>query len=171
MKVNIRNQCPGLLLDSGKHFSTGIDWNEKPANKVNPGGMTSANLIPLMSTFGGILGYDLEIRGIESTYIRLSVIWKSEGYKQLKVFTHLVEYEKWCSWSANELEEYYQRYASQLCVYTTPIKQKWLLDNGTVLMIELEVNFTQRDGVLNVTLSKLKNSVCTKKPEWISLKR
>jgi hypothetical protein len=171
MKVNIHNRCPGLVLDNEEHFSTGVDWNEKLSDRVDSGSMTSANLIPLMSTFGGIVGYDLETIGIESTYIRLSVIWKSEGYKQLKVFVHLVEYEKRYSWGANELEDYYQRYASQLRAYTTPIKRKRLLDDGTVLMIKLEVDFTQRDGVLNVAISKLKNSVCTRKPEWISLKR
>jgi hypothetical protein len=171
MQVNIHNQCSDFHLIRGRYFSTGIDWYEEPDEKVYAGDMMSIDLVPLLSTFEGVLTYDLKRKGAESTYIRLFVTWKSESYKELLVFVHLIEYEGWCGWGKNKLEEYCQRYASQLCAYTAPVKDTWLMPDGTVLMTELELDFTQRDGVLNITISEGIKNEHTRMPEWVSLKR
>jgi hypothetical protein len=52
------------------------------------------------------------------------------------------------------VKEYYQRYANQFCTHTGPIKDTWLPRDGTVLMIGLELDFVQRDDVLNITISE-----------------
>jgi hypothetical protein len=171
MKVNLHNQCLYFYLIRGRYFSIGADWDEKPAEKVYTGNMMSVDLIPFLSTFGGVLTYDLEKRGNDSIYIRLFVAWKSEGYKKFRVFVHLVEYEKWHGWGKNELEEYFQRYASQFCIYTGPIRNTWLMPDDTVLMTESELDFTQRDGVLNITISEGTKGEHAKRPEWVDLKR
>jgi hypothetical protein len=40
-----------------------------------------------------------------------------------------------------KLEEYYQRYTNQLCTYTCPIKETWLMDNGTIMKMKLDVAY------------------------------
>jgi hypothetical protein len=171
MKLNINNQCLDFKLTNLRSLSRGANWNEEPDEKVDAGAMMSADLISLLSTFEGILAYDLEKKGSKSTYIRLFVVWKSEGYREFRMFVHLTEYEEKCDWSKVGLEEYYQRYASQLCTYTGPIKDTWLIPGGTVLMTEVELDFTQRDGALNIIISGGIEDERTKKPEWINVKR
>jgi hypothetical protein len=170
MKVNIHNQCSNFWLKNGMCFGAGIDWNKKPSGEVYTGYIMSADLIPLLATFEGALTYDLHI-GVESTYIRLFLTWKSEAYKKFCVFVHLVECEKWSMWDKHELEEYCQRYASQLCTYTGPIRDTWLMPDGTVLMTKLELDFTRRDGVLSLTIYRGIKGERTKKLEWFKLKR
>jgi hypothetical protein len=125
--------------------------------------------------FGGILMYVLERKHVkigtrhEPTHILLLVAWKSEGYKKLRAFAHLIEYDKASCWDNLSQEEYYQRFTSQLRIYTGPIKDTWLMPDGTVLLTELGLDFTQRDGVLNVTISEGIEDENTKRPEWIHL--
>jgi hypothetical protein len=66
-----------------------------------------------------------------------------------------------------KLEEYHQRYVSQLRTYTDPIKDTWLMHDGTVLMTRLELDFMKRDGRLNITISEGIKDDCTKRPKWI----
>jgi hypothetical protein len=84
------------------------------------------------------------------------------------VLVHLIECNEW-PYDEFEAEEHYKRYVSQLCVYTDPIRDTWSLSGGTVLMTELELDFTQRDGVLNITVSEGVKDEYTKRPEWIYL--
>jgi hypothetical protein len=44
-----------------------------------------------------------------------------------------------------------------------------LIPDGTVLMSILELDFTQRDGVLNITISESIRDDYTRRPEWINL--
>jgi hypothetical protein len=177
MKVNIRNLCTGLELMNGRCFSTGIDWVEKPDERVDAGSMMSVELLPSLATFEGILTYELgsEYRSFdrqrESTLVQLFVIWKSEGCKRFRVLVHLIEYDEPIKWKEIKLEEYYQRRASQLSAYNGPIKDTWLMHDGTVLMTRLELNFTQRDGVLNITISEGVGDDHTKILELIDPKR
>jgi hypothetical protein len=171
MRVDIHNQCSDFDLENGRHFSIGIDWDEETDAEIYAGDMMSIDLIPFLSTFEGVLTYNLKKQDTESTYVRFFVTWKSKGYKELCVFLHLIECDGWCGWSRTKLDEYCQRYASQLCTYTGPIKDTWLMPDGTVLMTELELDFTQRDGVLNITISDGIKDEYTKKPEWVSIKR
>jgi hypothetical protein len=106
----------------------------------------------------------------ESTYIQLLVTWKSQGCKELYVGVHLIEYGIQINWCKIRLEEYYQRYTSQLKTYTGPIEDTWLIHDNTVLMTRLEFDFTQRDGVLNITISKGAKNEHTKRPELINSK-
>jgi hypothetical protein len=171
MKVSIHNQYSDLWLKTGRYFGIGVDWDEKPNEKIESDNTMSVDLMPLLATFEGVLTYDLKKIGVGSTYIRLFVGWKSEGYKKFHVVAHLVEYDDWYNWGQNELEEYCRRYASRLYTYTGPIENTWSMPDGTALMIELELNFTQRDGVLNITVSEGIGNEHTKKLEWIKLKR
>jgi hypothetical protein len=171
MKVNIHNQCPYFHLMDGRFFSIGIKWDRYPDERIYADGMMSIDLIPLLSIFDGIVTYELERKNVRSTYIRLFVAWKSEGYKKFQVFLHLIEYGKQYVWSKAKLEEYYQRYASQLYTYTYPIIDTWLMPDGTVLKTKLELDFTQRDGVLSVNISEGIRDERTRRPEWFNLKR
>jgi hypothetical protein len=171
MKVNIRNHCSDFHLKNLRCFSIGVNWNKYPSEEVYVGGMMSADLISSSSIFEGVLTYDLKRKGVESTYIRLFVAWKSEGYKRFHMFLRLIEHDERYKWNKNELEEYCQRYASQLCTYTGPIKDTWLIPDGTVLMTELELDFTQRDGVLKLTISEGIRDEHIRRPKWLNLKR
>jgi hypothetical protein len=99
------------------------------------------------------------------------VIWKSEGYKNFRMLLQLIKYGKKIYWDETMLEEYYQRYANQLSTYTGPIKDTWSISDGTVLMAKLELDFTQRDGVLNLTISEGIRDEHTRRPERIDPER
>lgn len=60
MKVNIYNQCSDFRLIGGRYFSNGAYWNKEPIWEVDTGSMMSADLIHFLSTFEGILTYELE---------------------------------------------------------------------------------------------------------------
>jgi hypothetical protein len=152
MKVNIHNRCSDLKLVCGRYFSNGACWNEDPDEEIDAGSMKSMHLTPFLSTFEGVLTYDLKRKGVEPIYIRLLVAWKSEGYKKFRVQVHLIEYDKTFRWDIFNLNEYCQRYANQLGTYAGPIKDTWLIHDGKALMTRSELNFTQRDGVLNITI-------------------
>jgi hypothetical protein len=177
MKVNIHNQCSDFKLTYRGHFSNGLRWNKEPDEEVDAGSTKRIGLLPFLSTFEGALMHVLERKHAktsnlpEPTRILLFVAWKSEGYKKFRVFVHLIEYDKKFDWDKLNPAEYYQRYTSQLCIYTDPIKGTWLMPNGIVLVTELELDFTQRDGVLSVTTSEGVVDEHAKRPEWIDLEK
>jgi hypothetical protein len=170
MKVNIYNQCSNFQLTYQECFSHGAYWNKKPDWKVDAGRMTSTYLTPFLSTFEGVITYRLKRKGGMSKYIQLFVAWKSEGYKKFRVFVHLTESDKLFFRYTTKLEEYYQRHANQLSTYAGPIKNTWLIPDDTVLMTRLELNFTQRDGVLNIAISEGVKDKHAKKPIWLDPK-
>jgi hypothetical protein len=177
MKVNIHNQRSDFVLMSGGYFINNARWIEYPDKEVYAADMMSADLLPLLSTFECGLTYVLQRNDVKpgeqlkETRIRLFVAWKSEGYKKFCVFVQLIECNKQSCWDILKIEECYQRYASQLSTYTDLIRDTWLIHDGTVLMTELDLDFTQRDDVLNITLSEGIKDECTKKPEWINLEK
>jgi hypothetical protein len=177
MRVNIHNQCSYFKLTYRESFGEGALCNDDSDEDVDTGSMKSVDLIPFRVAFTGALMYELERKHVktgsrsEPTLILLFIAWKSEGYKKFRVFVHLIEYDKRSYLHKITSEEYYQRYASQLCTYTDPIKDMWFIYDGTVLMTRLELDFTQRDGVLGVTISEGVEDAHTKRPEWIDLER
>jgi hypothetical protein len=176
MKVNIYNQCPYFELTDGRYYSSEVDRNGHLYWKVNTANEMSVDLMPFRSTFGGVLTCALKTRYVNSSnppkliHIRLFVAWKSEGYKKLRIFVQLVRCYKFLHWDKIKLEEYYQRYVNQFSPYTGPIKDTWLTDDGAVLMTKLELDFTQRDGVLNITISEGIGNDHTRRPIWIDPK-
>jgi hypothetical protein len=174
MKVNTYNQCTGYWLMRGVCFKIGADWNNYPDWDICASMMTNTDFIPFLATLEGVLTYELQKRNVEfddrseSTRIRFFVVWKSEGYKKFRAFVHLIEYDELLDWNRITLEEYYQRYANQFSIYTDPIRNTWLLDDGTVLMTRLELDFTQRDGVLGITVSEGSKDDHTRRSEWFS---
>jgi hypothetical protein len=177
MKVNIHNQCTDFKLKNPTCFSSDSVLNNYSAREVDAGEMMSNDFRPLLVAFEGALIYELQRKHVtpgnrpDSTHILLLVAWKYESYKEFCVLVHLIECNKWPYWDEIKPEEYYQRYANQLCAYTDPIRDTWLIHDGTVLMTELESDFTQRDGVLNIIFSEGIRDCHVKRPEWINLKR
>jgi hypothetical protein len=177
MKVNIHNQCLDLKLIDREYLSIGAICDRDPNLEVDTGNIMSVGFKSSLAAFEGILTYELQRKYAESgdqsesTYIRLFVAWKSESYKEFCVCVHLIGYDKKIDWNRIKLEEYYQRYTNQFSTYTGPIKDTWLIHDDTVLMTRLELDFTQRDGVLNIAISEGVKDDHTKKPVWIDLKR
>jgi hypothetical protein len=177
MKVNIHNQSSDFKLTYQGHFSNGVDWDDDPDEDVDAGSMKKIDLVPLQATLKGILMYSLERRHVKTSNrheperIQLLVTWKSESYKKFRVFVHLIEYDKAFYWDKLNPKEYYQRYANQFSTYTGPIKDTWLMPDGTVLATELELDFTQKDGVLSVTISEGVEDKNTKRSEWLNPER
>jgi hypothetical protein len=177
MYVNIHNQCSDFKLIELEYFNTGIDWYKYPALVIDAGKMMSVYSMYSLASFEGVLTYKLQRKSIktnyqsESTCIRLFVAWRSEGYKNLCAFVHLIEYNEAFHWDTIRLEEYYQRYANYLSTYTDPIKDTWLTHDGTMLMTGLKMDFTQRDGRLNIIISESVKNDYTKIPVWIDLER
>jgi hypothetical protein len=176
MKVNIHNQCSYLKLTKPRYFSTGINWNEEPSEELDASGIMSVSLESSLAEFEGALIYELrrEYSKIgnqpKPSHIRFFVAWKSECYKKLRVCIHLIESDEWFAWNEFKLKEYYQRYASRLNTYTSPIRDTWLTHDGIVLMTKLELDFKQRDGVLNITISKGIEDNYTRGSVWINPK-
>jgi hypothetical protein len=172
MEVNIYNQCSNFKLTNREHFSNGIVLNNYPDLEVDTGSMMSTNVKSFLAAFEGALTYMLQ-RGDanpgsqpDSIHILFFVAWKSEGYKKFRVFIQLIEYDEQVKWNENKLEEYYQKCVNQFCTYTGPIKDTWFLDDDIVLITELDLDFTQRDGRLNITISDKH----TKRPKLIDSK-
>jgi hypothetical protein len=139
--------------------------------------MTSAVLTSPWVESGGAIIYQLQRKCVKSdkqlepTSILLFIAWKSEGYKVLRVFVQLMECDKTFHWDKIRLKEYYQKYASQLCTYTSPIKDTWLTRDSTILMTGLKLDPAQGDDVLNITISDGVKDEHTKRPVWISPER
>jgi hypothetical protein len=175
--MSIHNQCSDFKLINQGSFSANIKWNKRPDDEVDAVSMTSAILTSSEAVFEGALTYQLQKNPlksddqIESTYALLFVAWKSEGYRKICARACLIEYDKQIKWDGYKSEDYYQRCASQLCAYTDPIKDTWLIHDGTVLMTRLELGFTQRDVVLNITISEGVKNDHARRPEWISTRR
>jgi hypothetical protein len=176
MKVNIHNQCSGFKLTNGGFFSVGTSWSWYPHTSIDTGDTMSVEFDSFLARFEGVIAYKLQKECTktneqpEPTHIRLFIAWKSECYKKFCVFIHLVEYNEMTSWYQFTSEEYYQRYTNQLNTYTSPIKDIWLMHDGTVLKTELDLDFTQRDGVLNITISEGVEDDYTRRSIWINPK-
>jgi hypothetical protein len=177
MKVNIHNQCSDFKLVNRGHFSRGADWNRCPDEEVDTDNIISNDFRPFLARFEGALIYELQRKHVNpdhrpmSADIRFFVAWESEGYKEFRVLIHLMVCDKTSHWDEIKPEVYYQRYAGRLSTYTCPIKDTWLTDHGIVLMTESELDFMQRDGRLNITISEGTRDVHTRRPVWIDLKR
>jgi hypothetical protein len=177
MKVNIHNQCSGFKLLYPRYFSSGADWYECSGRRIDVGSMMSSDFEPLLTTFGGVLTYMLQKEDVSSSdqpelsYIRLFVVWKSEGYRNFRAFVRLIEYDEKFCWNIDRLKECYQRYTSQLSTYAGPVRDTWLVHGVTVLITGLELDFTQRDGVLNITISEGSENEHARRPERIDPER
>jgi hypothetical protein len=173
MKVNIHNQCSDFNLGNRKWFKTNSYWDMEPVVEVDAGSTMSAVLRSYLVEFGGAIMYQLQRKCVKSdeqlksTSTLFCIAWKSEGYKTLRVFVQLIECDKTFDWYKLKLKEYYQRYANQLCAYTDPIEDTWLIHDGTILMTRLELDFTQRDNVLNVFISEGIKDEHTRRPVWL----
>jgi hypothetical protein len=153
-----------------RYLSNGAYWDKRPDWRVNAGSMMSTDLTPFLSTFGGIITYELEKKNIESTYILLFIAWRYECYKNVRVFVQLIEGSETFDWYTTKLEMHYQRYASQFFIYTGPIKNTWLMRDGKMFRTKLELDFTQRDGILNIIISERSKSKHIRKPIWLDPK-
>jgi hypothetical protein len=178
VKVNIRNQCSDFKLTDRRGFNSDAEWNKYkyPDWEVDANNMMSVELKPSHPTFGGVLTYQLQSRRdklgnqSESTCIRLLVAWKFEDYINPRMLIRLMKHDKQINWDRIKLEDYYQKYASQLSMYTGPIKDKWMLDDDTVLMTGLKLEFTHGYGALNITISEGIIDEHVKEPVWIDSK-
>jgi hypothetical protein len=177
MEVNVHNQCSDFELTGRGYFSNGVSWDEDSYEEIDTSSMKRIDFMLSLAVFEGALTYVLERKHVktstrpEPTRILLLLAWKSKCYRNFRVFVHLIEYDKAFYWDELNPEEYYQRYASQFSTYTGPIKDTWLIPDGAVLSTELELDFTKRDGVLSVTISKGVEDKHTKRPEWLDLER
>jgi hypothetical protein len=171
MKVDIYNQCPDFKLTDQKCFSCGTGWNRCSSREVKADSMMSVEFKSSLEAFGGVVMYELQRKYVESTRIQLLVAWESEDYKTFCVYVRLLECNELLVWNETRLKEYYQRYVGQLHTYTDPIKDTWLMHDGTVLMTRLELTLVKRDGRINVTISEGIKDDYTKVPTWIGPKR
>jgi hypothetical protein len=177
MKVNIHNRCSDFKLRYRGSLVSCSCCNKRLDKDIDTGNMMNADLLPKLAAFEGAVVYELERKHVkfgnrpEATHILFLMGWKTEGYKKFRVFVHLIKCDEQYYWRKIQPGEYYQKCANQLCTYTSPIKDTWLMPDGTVLMTEFELDFTLRDGILNMTISKGVYDDHTKRPEWINLER
>jgi hypothetical protein len=174
MEVVIHNRCSNFKLINLMLYAPHMI--KYPNAEVDAGGITSATLRPYRTVFDGSLTYQLQRKYVKfddqlnSTYTLLFVAWKSEGYKELRACVRMIECDKQIEWNGYKLEEYRQRYASQLSTYTGFINDTWLIHDGTTLLTRLRLDFAQRDGRLNIVISEGIRSECTKISAWINPK-
>jgi hypothetical protein len=173
IKLYIHNRCSDFNLINQERHGINVLWHRLPGLEVDAGGMTNSSLLTYRSTFGGAIVYELQRKHIEydnqpeSIYIWLFMAWKSEGYKKLCVSVQLIECEKTFRWSKGDLKRYYQRYVNQFSTYTGSIEDTWLIHDSSVLMTRLELDFTQRDSVLNITISGGVMCDHIKRAKWV----
>jgi hypothetical protein len=174
--VNIYNRCLGFKLTDIRCFSTGADWNVRPDWNVDACSIMHTNLIPFQTTFEGILTYELQRKHVnpsdqaKSKHTRLFVAWSFEDYKNPRVFVHLAEYDNQIEWNGIKLEEHCQIYISQLNIYTGPIMDTWLTSDNAMFMTILELDFTQRDSILNIAIAEGAWAGHIRRPVWIDPK-
>jgi hypothetical protein len=177
MEVNIPNRYSSFESKYRGYFSGSADWNEYSVQEVDDKNTISVDSKSSPDRFKGALICKLQKVDVksdaqfESIYTLLLIVWKYEGHKKFRVFVRLMECDKAFHWDKVTLEEYYQKYASQLRTYTGSIKDTWLLHDNTVLMTRLELDFTQGNGGLGIIISEGVKDEHTRKPEWIDPKR
>jgi hypothetical protein len=179
MKVNIHNECTRFMLLRQEYFSIGATRDSEPNLKANAGSMMSVDFKYSLATFEGALICKLERERSktetkdqsELIYNLLLVVWKSEGYRNFHVLVRLIECDNTFHWDKIKPEVYYQRYASQLSTYTSPIRNTWLTRDGTVLMTRLKLDLMKKDGILDLTISEKNRDGRSNRPEWINLER
>jgi hypothetical protein len=160
MTVNIRNQCSGFELRDIGHFSDGAYKDKYISQKADAVSIYVYGFTPFLTAFESSIMGELMRKHVESDdrseliSTLLLVGWKSEGYKKFRAFVQLIEFDRAFRWYNFQLQEYYQKCANQLNTYTGPIKDTWLMHDGTVLTTTLELDFTKRDGALNITISE-----------------
>jgi hypothetical protein len=169
--ISVHNQCSNFGLGEFECFVNGANSTHcRRGNSVNT---RDVDFIPFLSTFGGAVTYKLQDRNYKPNHrpgaarIRCLVAWKSEGYKKFYMLIHLIEYNRWVKWNEIKLDDYCQRYANQFSIYTGPIKSTWLMPNGIVLMIRLNLDSTQRDGIMSITISEGVGDGYTKRLVWL----
>jgi hypothetical protein len=137
--------------------------------------MMCVELVPSLAAFEDILTYELERKRIESSdrleSTPIHVIWKSVGYEKLHVFVQLIEYDEQFNWDKVKLKDCYHHQFNQFSIYTGPIEDTYLTHDVTILMTGLELDFTQRDGVLNITIYEGIKDDHVKIPELFHLER
>jgi hypothetical protein len=127
MEVNIFNRDSGFELKSLTHFNSEEYWEDYPFRQVWIGELRTVDLKPSLSVFEGVLTCSLVRKYVEPNgrtkykWILLFLIWKSEGYRDLRAFVRLIECKKGYYWNEVKLREYYQRYANQLNAYMVGI--------------------------------------------------
>jgi hypothetical protein len=160
MMVNIINLCSDFELSQLGCFSNGAVLHDQSTQELDAVSIENLEFTPFLASFEGSVMCELRRKYAESDdkseliSTLVFVGWKSEGYKNFRAFVQLIECDKTFHWESFELREYYQRYVNQLCAYTDLVKDTWLIDDGTALATELELDFTQRDGVLNIIVSE-----------------
>jgi hypothetical protein len=127
MNGNIHNQCSDFKLIRRRYSSNSAYLIMDPDKQVHADSIKRINLAPSPSTFKGVSMYSLKRKGVESTYIRLFVIWKYENYRKFQVFLRLTVNNKCYNWYKIHLKDDYYSHASQLYKYTGLIKYTWLL--------------------------------------------
>jgi hypothetical protein len=189
MKVNIYNQCSDFELTNESYFRSRTNRDGDPGDKADTGCICvdfrpflsifdpSQTLEKILPMYEGGLKYELVRKHTKSgnqsasARILLFVAWKSEGYKNFRVLVQLIECENAFHWDETRLRMYYQRHINQLSTYTDPIKDTWLIHGDTVLVTELELEFTRRNGRLDLTISEGSKDEHAKRPEWIDPNR
>jgi hypothetical protein len=98
MNVNTHNQCSDFKLIRRRYFSYSAYLIIDPDKQVYANSMKRIDLVSFLSTFKGVSMYSLKRKGVESTYIRLFVIWKYEDYGNFQVFLRLTVNNDWYAW-------------------------------------------------------------------------
>jgi hypothetical protein len=176
IKEDVPNQYSGSVSKYRGYFSSSAGRNRYFIQEEDDDSVMNDDFRPFHASLEGALICKLQRGSVKSDdqselIYTLFIAWKSESYKKFRIFVHLMECDKTFLWDEIKIEEYYQNYASQLSIYTGLIRNTWLMHDGTVLMTELELDFMQGDGELNLTISKGIGYEYTRRPEWINLNR
>jgi hypothetical protein len=170
MQVNVHYQCSDFGIGEVRYFYRGA--YSKNYRRMSGYNVSNTDFVPSLSTFRGVVAHELQDKDYDpsnrpdATRIQCLVAWKSESYKKLQVFIHLIESNLRIEWDQVKLDDYYQRYANQLSTYTGPIKSTWLMPNGVVMIVRVDLDFTQRDSILSITISDGVEDEHTKRPVW-----
>jgi hypothetical protein len=176
ISLNIHNQSQSVNLISPVYFTHGGMWYVVPDQEIDADAVTR-NYLEFNSgqdISEGALAYRIQEQYIESDKhaqyeskrIQLLVAWRIEHTNGLHVRALLVEHDKEFNWDEDKLRRLYQKYWHLLDAQIDPIKSKWLLNETTVLEIEVKVmSGGYRWDIFISEEKKVENNI--ERPLWI----
>jgi hypothetical protein len=175
VKLMIYHECLGIELVSPLCYSNGATYDIPPNQRIDFDSVmqTKFNIDLSRNEFICALMYKLMGKNTnkhhKTTYTHLVTVWKIDKFKRFHLVLHLIEHDKDQVWDRDRLK----RLAEHCKLFSTqhdPIKERWLLHNGTRLMTSVNASCEEKYYKLEMTLSST-TTTDTQRPWYIDMDR
>jgi hypothetical protein len=183
--ILVHNRCSDFELVSPVYFGHNVIWHIPPDQKVGVNAVTRAIFGRDINkyTFESVLIYKLQRKkqfesngqpNTDSTFtedtstsLQLLVIWRSDVRYENGCSMHalLIKHSNAITWNEDTLEKLHSMYLDPLRDNYN-IKDRWLLDDTTVLMITSK--WKENNCLFKITISEGARKDDSMEPLWIS---